>query len=101
MRQENRAQDADRLAGYAERAERSFHERFWNKTGGYLYDVVDGEGGDDASFRPNQVFAISLPHPVLRRERWEPVLRAVREKLLTPVGLRSLSPDDPKYQPVY
>jgi predicted glycogen debranching enzyme len=96
-----RREDADRLAGYAALAERSFNQRFWNEAGGCLYDVVDGEGGDDASFRPNQVFAISLPHPVLRRERWEPVLRAVKERLLTPVGLRTLSPDDPRYQPVY
>ena len=42
--------------------------------GGYLYDVIDGEHGNDACCRPNQVFAISLPHPVLDRERWEPVL---------------------------
>ncbi len=41
---------------------RSFNDRFWNAAGGYLYDVVDGEHGDDASLRPNQVFAISLPH---------------------------------------
>ena len=47
-------------------------------TGGYLYDVVDGEAGDDPACRPNQVFAISLDHPVLDRERWEPVLEVVR-----------------------
>ena len=41
-----------------------------DESGGYLYDVVDGENGDDAAFRPNQIFAISLPHPVLDRERW-------------------------------
>ena len=43
--------------------------------GGYLYDVVDGDDGDDPACRPNQVFAISLPHPVLDRSRWEPVAR--------------------------
>jgi len=52
--------------------------------------VVDGEKGDDASFRPNQIFAISLDHPVLDPARWEPVVAAVRERLLTPMGLRSL-----------
>ena len=43
----------------------SFNARFWYAEGGYLYDVVDGEHGDDPACRPNQVFAISLDHPVL------------------------------------
>ena len=43
----------------------SFNERFWYPSGGYLYDVVDGEHGNDPACRPNQVFAISLDHPVL------------------------------------
>ncbi len=66
--------------------------------GGYLYDVVDGENGDDPSLRPNQIFAISLPHPVLDRHRWQPVLTQVVERLLTPVGLRSLAPGHPDYK---
>jgi predicted glycogen debranching enzyme len=57
------------LADHAERAKKSFNERFWYAPGGYLYDVVDGEQGDDASCRPNQVFAISLDHPNLDRSR--------------------------------
>jgi predicted glycogen debranching enzyme len=89
------------LAGYAERVYRSFNERFWNPERGYLYDVVDGRAGNDPACRPNQVFAISLPHPVLEPGRWKPVLAVVREKLLTPVGLRSLSPDHPDYKPRY
>jgi glycogen debranching enzyme len=60
--------------------------------------VVDGE---DPSCRPNQVFAISLRNPVLDCGRWEPVLEAVQQRLLTPVGLRSLSPDHPDYKPQY
>ena len=63
--------------------------------------MVDGEKGDDPSCRPNQVFAISLDHPVLDRERWEPVLKVVRERLVTPVGLRSLAPGSPDYKPRY
>ena len=55
----------------------SFNSRFWHAAGGYLYDVVDGETGDDTAFRPNQLFAISLDHPVLEREHWEPVVAAV------------------------
>jgi predicted glycogen debranching enzyme len=89
---------------YAERAARvaaSFERRFWNPQAGYLYDVVDGEHGDDPSCRPNQVFAISLRHPVLARAHWGAVLDVVRAKLLTPYGLRTLSPDHPDYKPTY
>jgi len=93
--------DAERLAGHAERAKASFNGRFWYAEGGYLYDVVDGEQGDDTACRPNQLFAFSLEHPVLAPERWAPVLRVVTERLLTPVGLRSLSPDHPDYKPTY
>jgi len=89
------------LASHAARARESFNRRFWYGKGGYLYDVVDGEHGDDASCRPNQVFAMSLPHPVLDRERWAPVMNVVRDRLLTPVGLRSLAPGDPDYKSRY
>ena len=92
---------ADRVGELAQRARESFNRRFWNNDRGYLYDVVDGESGDDDALRPNQVFAISMPHPVLREDRWEPVLTHVERKLLTPFGLRSLSPDHPDYEPVY
>ncbi len=86
----------------ADRAHASFNERFWYAAGGYLYDVVDTEGGgDDSKCRPNQVLAISLAHPVLARDRWEPVMRVVRDRLLTPVGLRSLAPGDPDFKPRY
>src|SRR5947207_11909224 len=85
--------EADDIAGHAEMARQSFNRRFWHDQGGYLYDVVDGENGDDTSFRPNQIFAISLPHPVLDKKRWPKIVDAVEAKLLTPVGLRSLAPD--------
>jgi predicted glycogen debranching enzyme len=95
----------DAAAEYAERAahaQRSFNERFWYAGGGYLYDVVDSEqGGPDPKCRPNQLLAISLPYPVLARDRWEPVVRIARDRLLTPVGLRSLAPDDPEFKPHY
>ena len=93
--------DAARFGQLAEKARGAFNRRFWNERTGYLFDVVDGESGDDASCRPNQVFAIALPNPVLDRDRWKPVLDTVKEKLLTPVGLRSLSPDHPDYKPRY
>jgi predicted glycogen debranching enzyme len=92
---------AREVEGHAERARLSFNRRFWYAAGGYLYDVIDGEGGDDPSCRPNQVFAISLTHPVLDRERWRPVLDVVRRRLLTPVGLRTLAPGSPDYKPKY
>jgi predicted glycogen debranching enzyme len=85
----------------ANQVQTSFNRRFWYARGGYLYDVVDGETGDDSSFRPNQVFSFSLPHPVLDRTHWEPVLQAVRQRLLTPVGLRSLAPGEPEYKSKY
>lgn len=92
---------ADAYAASADRAARSFNERFWYPVGGYLYDVVDGESGDDPSMRPNQVFAISLPHPVLDRAYWNPVLDQVTQRLLTPMGLRSLAPGQPDYRARY
>jgi glycogen debranching enzyme len=79
----------------------NFARRYWYEEGGYLYDVVDGEHGDDPAFRPNQIFAISLANPVLEEARWERIVHQVRDRLLTPVGLRSLAPDDPDFKPRY
>jgi len=93
--------EADALVAHADKTRDSFNRRFWHAAGGYLYDVVDGENGDDAAFRPNQIFAIALEHPVLDREYWEAVVTAVRTKLLTPVGLRSLAPGEPDYKSRY
>jgi predicted glycogen debranching enzyme len=89
------------LVAAADRAQASFNRRFWNDAAQGLFDVVDGERGDDASFRPNQVFAISLPHPVLAPSRWRAVIDGVQARLLTPVGLRTLVPGDPAYKPRY
>ncbi len=89
------------LPSHAARARTAFNERFWYSTGNYLYDVVDGEQGDDAACRPNQILAISLRHPVLDASRWADVVSVVRTSLLTPVGLRSLAPGSPDYKPVY
>jgi predicted glycogen debranching enzyme len=89
------------LHRHAERARASFNERFWYPQGGYLYDVVDGESGDDPACRPNQVIAIALRHPVLDPDHWAAVLDTVRARLLTPVGLRSLAPGHPDYKAHY
>jgi predicted glycogen debranching enzyme len=101
VREEHGDQAARCLAEDAEQARSSFNERFWYAEGGYLYDVIDGPQGDDAACRPNQVLAISLGHPILDRARWESVIAVVRQRLLTPVGLRSLAPGHPDYQPRY
>ena len=89
------------FAQMADRAQQSFNRRFWNEATGYLFDVVDGEHGDDPALRPNQLFAISLPQPVLEARWWAPVLETVERDLLTPVGLRSLSPRSPDFKPTY
>jgi predicted glycogen debranching enzyme len=89
------------LEGHAARAERAFNDRFWYSTGGYLYDVIDGPQGDDTACRPNQLFAISLDNPVLDRGHWGAVMKIVTDRLLTPLGLRSLAPGHPDYKPKY
>ena len=82
----------------AESARRSAAARFWYQAGGYLYDVIDGPEGDDASLRPNQLMALSLVHSMIEGEHARAALDVVTAKLLTPFGLRTLSPDDPRYQ---
>jgi predicted glycogen debranching enzyme len=101
LRRSNKIADADAIAGHAVRARESFNQRFWNARLNCLYDVLDGEHGDDPAIRPNQVLSISLPHPVLVREHWEQVMRVVEEQLLTPVGLRSLSREHKDYKEKY
>jgi predicted glycogen debranching enzyme len=91
---------AEEYRARADQVEQSFNARFWCPQG-HLYDVVDGEGGDDPKCRPNQLLAVALPNAVLRRERWEPVFNAVRDRLLTPVGLRSLAPGDKDFKARY
>ncbi len=93
--------EADEIAGHAERARASFNRRFWHDGKRHLYDVVDGEAGDDATFRPNQIFAVSLDHPVLDEAHWAAVVGGVHDRLLTPLGLRSLAPGEPDYKPRY
>jgi predicted glycogen debranching enzyme len=78
----------------------SFNRLFWNEGFGYLYDVVNG-GPPDGSIRPNQIFAVSLPHSMLSPERAKRVVAVVQEHLLTPYGLRSLAPGDPHYRGSY
>jgi predicted glycogen debranching enzyme len=88
-----------------ERCLNSFRERFWNEAAGCLYDVVDvnhNRGEVDSSFRPNQILAVGgLPFSMLGQVQAMQVVAAVEERLWTPLGLRSLSPDDKCYSPHY
>ena len=101
LRSEGNAR-ADEIGAVASLAFASFNRRFWFEQGGYLFDVVDTENGiDDASCRPNQVMAISLDNPVLEESRWPSVMQVVTDRLLTPVGLRSLAPGSPDFKAKY
>jgi glycogen debranching enzyme len=75
--------------------------RFWNAQTQFCFDVLDGPEGNDPSFRPNQILAVSLTERLLSPERARAVVDACEQRLLTPRGLRSLSPDDPRYNGRY
>jgi predicted glycogen debranching enzyme len=77
-----------------------FNRLFWNENTGCLYDVTNG-APPDPSIRPNQIFAVSLTHSMLSPERAKRVVEKVKEHLLTPYGLRSLAPTDPRYRGRY
>ena len=102
-----RSQFAQRLdeddRGAADRAARirDAFERFWLPDHGYLADVVDGPHGLDGSLRPNQLIATGCAHPPVVGERAESILETCERELLTPVGLRTLAPEDTRYQPRY
>jgi glycogen debranching enzyme len=93
--------EAEQMMRLADGVRESFNKRFWYEKGKYLYDVVDGERGDDPSLRPNQIFSFSLSHPVLDQNRRKSVLEIVERRLLTPYGLRSLDPDHPDFKKQY
>jgi predicted glycogen debranching enzyme len=88
--------DASYYRETAQRAQENFERTFWNASLGCLYDCVDAERRDDA-VRPNQIFALSLPHALLSRDKELKVLEIVGGELLTPFGLRSLSPRSAAY----
>jgi glycogen debranching enzyme len=91
---------APQFAEEADRVRVSFRQAFWNPARECLYDVVTDAGPVD-KLRPNQLFAVSLPHPLLDPRQRVAVVRIVERELLTPVGLRTLAPDDPEYRPRY
>jgi len=85
----------------ANKAKKSFLQKFWFEEGHYLYDVIDEKENPDATLRPNQLFAISLPFALIEGEQAEAVLKIMEEQLYTPVGLKSLPKSDVHYVPVY
>jgi predicted glycogen debranching enzyme len=101
LRDDHQNELALQISNLAAQAHRSFNEKFWNSPAEGLFDVIDGPNGNDPSCRPNQIFAFSLRHPVLQRDRWDAVLKVVAERLLTPVGLRSLAANHQDYKPQY
>ncbi len=97
----NQIEDARLVNISADKAKRSFINKFWFSDGGYLYDVIDENGIPDNTLRPNQLLALSLPFPLIEDERALSILKIVEQKLYTPAGLRSLPADHPAYASVY
>jgi predicted glycogen debranching enzyme len=89
---------AGSYATMADLARRSFNDAFWFGAGGYLYDVIDRERRDASLLRPNQILTVSLSLSMLDSARARAVVEAVERELLTPRGLRSLAPSDPRYR---
>lgn len=82
----------------AEQARHSFQEQFWNNAKGCLNDCILYSGKADSSIRPNQIYAVSLPHSPLSIVQQKNIVEVVERELLTPYGLRTLSPSDPRYK---
>ncbi len=86
--------------GMAKRARDNF-ERFWNPQRRCCFDVLDGPEGNDASLRPNQIFAVSLPVSALAPAQQRAIVDSCAQNLLTPFGLRSLAPNEPNYSRIF
>jgi predicted glycogen debranching enzyme len=91
---------SNHYAALAERNRQRFLDVFWNEAAGCLYDVIT-DARPDSAIRPNQIFAVSLPYPLLTGEKGLHVVEVVEWELLTPYGLRTLSPRDPNYRGRY
>jgi predicted glycogen debranching enzyme len=94
-------EDARTVCPSANKVKNSFLQKYWFEEGNYLYDVIDENGIPDATLRPNQLFAIGLPFPLVEGDKAASILKIVEEKLYTPVGLKSLTQEDARYVSVY
>ena len=92
--------DGSQYAAMAEKTRASFREKFWNPAAHCLRDVLSGTQADD-QIRCNQIWAVSLPFPLLPPEQERQVVETVFEKLYTPYGLRTLDPADPQFRGFY
>ena len=101
LEENNQWNDAKEIEAAAQKAKASFDERFWNESTACLYDLIDENNLPDGSIRPNQLFAISLPFPLVEGNKANLVFNCVEEHLYTPVGLRSLSLHDQSYYGTY
>jgi len=97
FKEENKAKEYHSMA---EETKKGFNQKFWCQEKGHLFDVISDNYKDD-TLRPNQIFAIALDFPLLEREKAEKVIDIVKEKLLTPYGLRTLPPDHYNYVGTY
>jgi predicted glycogen debranching enzyme len=99
------SQHDSRWADVQQQALRSFAGQFWNEDAGFLADVIDVDherGRRDDTFRPNQIFAVGgLPVALIEGSRASRVVAAVEQRLLTPLGLRSLAPGEAGYAARY
>jgi predicted glycogen debranching enzyme len=97
------AQLGEPSAAYRADAERTgaSMQRFWNAERGWCYDVLDGPDGDDAAFRPNQLFTVSLFASAFDTARARAIVDACAATLWTSMGLRTLAPDDSAYVGTY
>jgi predicted glycogen debranching enzyme len=92
--------DFDKYADAAEEVRTNFSRLYWNPEGNCLYDG-HADGVTDPSIRPNQIIAVALPKSLLQKDKEKAVVRTVEAELLTPYGLRTLSPRDPRYKGLY
>jgi glycogen debranching enzyme len=85
----------------ADKVRDSFRRLFWNESAGYLNDCILPDGTIDATLRPNQIFAVSLPFSLLTPQQQASVVDTIQRNLLTPYGLRTLTPTDSRYKGIY
>lgn len=97
LKMEKEKKDAEIIEEHALKAKKSFEQKFWFSNGGYLYDNIDENGNPVTELRPNQLFAISLPFPLIQGAKAKSIVKIIEDKLYTPVGLRSLPADDEHY----
>ena len=99
--QQGRSMEADAAYGaMADKVSAVFEKLFWNREKGCLRDVISGTEADD-QVRCNQIWAVSLPFSLLPREKEKQVVETVFRRLYTPVGLRTLDPQDAQFHPFY